>query len=504
MTSPALRTRLPRPPAATTPVRHLLYPAVIVVVAVVSGLAFVHPSLLRPVLLLAVIPAVAGVGLLAPSRLIYLLAVWLVALGLVRRLVDTTAPSTLGGLGDPLLLVGPAIMVVLVVVASQKGAFRDRSRLANAVLVLTVLAGVEVVNPLQGSPLVGISGSLFILVPILAFWVGRALVDDEVLRRLFRLVAVLAVAAVAYGLFQQFRGLPSWDSAWVRNSGYVALHVGNTIRAFGTFSSAAEYAGFLGIGLVICAAAFTKRAVFPVALAAACLLGYGIFYESGRGVVVLGAGALALMLAARLGLRPAFALVTGLLGLLALSAVAGHFASSTPSATAPGAALVQHQVQGLANPFNSQDSTLNGHFSEMVNGFRSAFTVPIGHGTGSVTIAASRYGGTVKGTEVDPSNVGVALGLPGLAAYLVVVVAGLLSLYRTAATARTWWTLAALGVVVATFLQWTNGGQYATAWLPWLVLGWADRTRNLRASAPCSGEFITAKRGRANSVVTNP
>jgi hypothetical protein len=483
MTSPAFRPGLSQA-GEPLPIRHLLFPLVTVIVAGVFVLAFVHPSLIRPVLLIALIPLVAGVGLLAPSTLIYVLAVWLVALGLVRRLVDTTAPSSLGGLGDPLLLVEPAVMIILLAVASQKGAFRHRTRLANAVLVLTVLAAVEIVNPLQGSPLVGIGGALFVLVPILAFWVGRALVDEQILRRLFQLVAVLALAAVAYGLFQQLRGLPSWDSAWVQTSGYAALNVGGVIRPFGTFSSAAEYATFLGIGLVIWAATFTKRAVFLVALAAACLLGYGIFYESSRGIVVLGVGALALMLAARLGLRPAFALAAGLLGLLALSFVAGHFASSSsaPAASNPGAALVQHQVQGLANPFSSQDSTLSGHFSEMVDGFRSALTVPVGHGTGSVTIAASRYGGSVKGTEVDPSNVGVALGLPGLAAYLVVVVVGLLKLYRTAAITRTWWTLAALGVVIATFLQWTNGGQYAVAWLPWLVLGWVDRTRNVDMS----------------------
>lgn len=481
MTSPAVKLGLSQV-GGPVPIRQLLYPVVVVVVTGVSVLAFVHPSLIRPVLLLALIPLVVGVGLLAPSTLIYQLAVWLVALGLVRRLVDTTAPSSLGGLGDPLLLVEPAVMIVLVVVASQKGAFRQRTRLANAVLVLTVLAAVEIVNPLQGSPLVGVGGALFILVPILAFWVGRALVDEQILRRLFQLVAVLALAAVAYGLFQQLGGLPSWDAAWVQNYGYAALNVGGVIRPFGTFSSAAEYASFLGIGLVIFAAALTKRVVFPVALGAACLLGYGIFYESSRGIVVLGVGALGLMLAARLGLRPVFALVAGLLALLALSFVAGHFASSSAgsAASTPGAALAQHQVEGLANPFNSQDSTLSVHFTEMVDGFRSALTVPVGHGTGSVTIAASRYGGSVKGTEVDPSNVGVALGLPGLAAYLVVVVVGLLGLYRTAAATRTWWTLAALGIVTVTFLQWTNGGEYAVAWLPWLVLGWVDRRRTMR------------------------
>jgi hypothetical protein len=32
-------------------------------------------------------------------------------------------------------------------------------------------------------------------------------------------------------------------------------------------------------------------------------------------------------------------------------------------------------------------------------------------------------------------------------------------------------------VLVITLLQWLNGGQYAVAFLVWLVLGWVDRAR---------------------------
>jgi hypothetical protein len=111
----------------------------------------------------------------------------------------------------------------------------------------------------------------------------------------------------------------------------------------------------------------------------------------------------------------------------------------------------------------------------MVNGLESSITNPLGHGTGAVTLAATRYGGSAQGTEVDPSNMGVALGLLGLISYLVVAAVGLWTAYRVAARRRSWWALASLGLLLVTFLQWTNGGQYAVAWLPWLVLGWADR-----------------------------
>ena len=62
---------------------------------------------------------------------------------------------------------------------------------------------------------------------------------------------MLSLFAAIYGLIQQFHGLPSWDQAWVTTKGYSALNLGsNVIRAFGSFSSAEEYAAFLSLGLV--------------------------------------------------------------------------------------------------------------------------------------------------------------------------------------------------------------------------------------------------------------
>jgi hypothetical protein len=331
--------------------------------------------------------------------------------------------------------------------------------------------------------------------------VGRSLVDDRLLRRLFVAIAILAVAAVIYGLFQQDRGLPGWDRAWVDASGYAALRVGNAIRAFGTFSSASEYATFLGIGIIICAAGMTRRLAIPVLLSAASLLSYGLFYESSRGILILVAAALAILWAARKGFRAVPALCVGVIGVVILLGLAGHFSStSSTSAAAPSAqaSLAQHQLQGLANPLNSRDSTLSVHFSEMVHGLEASITNPLGHGTGAVTLAASRFGGSAQGTEVDPSNMGVALGLLGFISYLVVAAVGLWTAYRVAALRRSWWALASLGLLVVTFLQWTNGGQYAVAWLPWLVLGWSDRAA---ATDQVFGqEAVSASTRRARSV----
>jgi hypothetical protein len=140
--------------------------------------------------------------------------------------------------------------------------------------------------------------------------------------------------------------------------------------------------------------------------------------------------------------------------------VVGHVTSPSTERSVV-ASLTSHQVEGLSEPFG-RDSTLSGHFSEMVNGIVQGFTNPVGLGVGATTLAASKYGAAVGGTEVDPGNAPAAAGLLGLILYLFVAAYGLSAAYRLARTRRTVATIGALGVIVVIFLQWLNGGQCLT------------------------------------------
>jgi hypothetical protein len=165
--------------------------------------------------------------------------------------------------------------------------------------------------------------------------------------------------------------------------------------------------------------------------------------------------------------------------LAALPVAVGHLSSSQSSKTGTSA-LVTHQVEGLSEPFGP-NSTLGGHFELVVNGIAQAFANPVGRGVGATTIAASKFDGTSAGTEADPGNAPVAAGLIGLILYVLIAVYGIGASYRLAQARRTMPALAALGIVVVTFLQWLNGGQYAIILLPWLFLGWIDAA-SLRSS----------------------
>ena len=450
---------------------------------------------LRAGLLVSALPLVVAVVGRSTRGTLIGLAVWLVALGLVRRLVSGETGASVSH--DPLLLVGPAALGALFIVSAARGAFRKRTPLASSVLLLSLLALVEAFNPLQGGFLIGLGGLLLVLFPMLAFWVGRVLVDRNLLRLLLRLLSVLAALDAFYGLVQQLAGFPSWDLRWINSSGYTALNVGGFDRAFGSFSSAQEYSVFLSIGLVLWVALFRKgRFVWVVLqLTVIGLLGTAIVLESQRSELVIVVFALGAMAAARTGRRPSRAVLVGALFLLVLYFGVNEFASTSntqTTATNSVSALTSHLISGIANP-TGQQSTLAGHFSRVESGIASGFSRPIGYGTGSITLAASNLGNAaLLGTEFDPSNASVAFGFVGLLLYLMVLWRGLGTAYRLAALRRDPLSIAVLGVAGVTLFQWLNGDLYSVAWLFWLTLGWVDQQGPDQPSNGLDAERIRA------------
>jgi hypothetical protein len=446
-----------------------ILPLVLVVVSLSAGSFVADPVRVRAAFAGAALLVLVAIGLAAPRPLLFTLAIWLTCLSLVRRLL--TGVSS-GGAADPLLLVAPLALLTLTLVAQGRGAFARPTPLGKVVLVYTGLVLLGALNPLQGNLFAGLSGLIF-FVPLAAFWVGGALCDDATLRRLFQLIAVLALPAAAYALYQTFVGFPSWDVRWIRAVDFTSLNVGDAKRPFSVFASSAESATFLAIGFGIWIAFVRRRALVVPALAALALLGTAIVFHSSRGTVVSLIATLALLPGVRRGLPLWAGLIVGVALLLMVPVAADVIAPSIVGDGAPSQ-LLTHQVQGLANPLDPESSTVSAHVSLMINGIKSAFRDPLGHGIAAVTIAGKKFGGLQYGTEADPSNAAVALGLPGLVAYLAFLAIAYARVYRVAAVRRDPLAVAVLAVVTLTFLQWFNGGQYAVAWLPWLAFGWAD------------------------------
>jgi hypothetical protein len=406
-----------------------------------------------------------------------LLPVWMVFLGFVRRFTPGGGNITFSG--DPVIIVGPlAILMLLLVVTSDRGVGR-LSRLGKVILAFDLLALVEAVNPGQHSFMVGLGGLLFVLVPTLAFWVGRRYGTTEVMWRIAWTVAILALGSAIYGLYQQFVGFPSWDLAWIDQKGYTALNLGSgVVRAFGSFSSAQEYAAFLGVGLIVWAALLTQKSRWPLPLhlAAMATVGAALFYEGQRTEVFLAALALGVVGAARFRVRPLTIGLAGVLAVVALVVFANQIGgSSSTSGSSAASVIASHQQQGITDPLGS-NSSLPGHIKATRLGILSAFKHPLGYGSGSTTLAASRYltNSHLHGTEFDPGNMGIAFGIPGLVIYILLVLRIFQVAYRYAMRRRDALGLVVIGIVMATLFQWTNGDLYAVCWLVWFFLGTAD------------------------------
>lgn len=451
---------------------------------VVVGAGVASSGLLRVAVLLAGLSMFVAACLRSPQRVVVGLLLWLATFGTLRRLL----PAGVSADSDPLLLVAPAVVGVLVVVATGRGAFRRQSRFTSVVLLFCGLAVLATVNPLQGGIVVGAAGALFILVPLLWFWIGRALVDDALLHRVLRVVSWVALGAAIYGLYQVYVGLPSWDQRWVDSRGYVSLFVTRTaIRPFASLSSSSEYVGLLAVGTVLWALRLRHAAKAVPAGAALAILGWALTVASVRGALVIVPITLGVVFAASKGFGVGRTALFGVAALFLLALAVGRI---DPGSVGGGrtSALVARSVTGLSDPFNPNVSTLPVHIEALVGGLGQALRNPVGSGVGVVTIAADRFGSAENSsTDVDPSNVAVAMGIPGLLTYILIALLGLRLAFNRARRARDFLGLAALGILLATSLQWLNGGSYAVAPLPWLVLGWLDRRpRQAGAEAPAA------------------
>jgi hypothetical protein len=422
---------------------------------------------------------VAGmaVGILGPVTLrwpragVVATIAFLTCTGFVRRLLIPVA----GWSGsDPILLVGPAIAILLLVRRPQGGEPRSiGGALPALVAALLCLTGLEVFNPEGGGLVAGVTGLLFIAAPLLWFFVGAWLADDGLVLGLQAAGVVIASLAAAYGLWQTIAGCPSWDSTWIEVAGYTALRVG-VIRAFSTFTSSAEYAIFLAAGVMVIVARAMRGHL--VALPALPLLVWALVLESSRTVVVQGLAGI-LIMAALLSGSVRRAIVITLVG-LALIAVFDQVLAPQLLAIAGSTSdpLIQHEAGGLGDPLNPNQSTVQIHLTQIAAGFQLGFSHPLGLGTAGTNLAGLKATSTALGAEVDIPNQFISLGILGGVLYLVIVVFALAAACRLALRRRDAVSLGTVGVLIVCFGQWLNGGYYALSPLVWLLIGSIGRS----------------------------
>ncbi len=447
--------------------------ALLVAAAVLGWLIANRPELYRPLLAAGLIGVLAVTAIRWPNPAILATLLFLPLLGLARRLL---IESTGWPAADPLLLIGPVLALILFTkayVLESRPLIPDL--LSKLVLAFLALVLIGIVNPLGvGLSVEGGAALMLTAIPLLWFFIGRALPDRVTIARLMYATVFLAGAIAIYGLCQTQIGFPSWDLEWVEVGGYTALNVGEELRGWGTLASASEYAGYLGAGIVFSAAALFHRRAWPVVLLP--LLTVGILFSSVRTSMVLVILALTVMLGMRSS-RPRVALpviaVVGLAAYLLVAPVLATVSSRT------GSDLVSHQLEGIGRPFDEDASTLSDHLALIGAGVTQGVRNPLGQGVAPSRASRAAESDELSygagGTEFDFSDVFVSLGLPGGLLFLAVAGVAFATIGRKYLRTRDPLLLGALGLAIVTLGYWLNGSHYAVVPLLWLVLGWATR-----------------------------
>ena len=403
--------------------------------------------------------------------------VYLVLLGDIRRIVaEIAAPSTF----DPLLLVAPAVTVVLVVPLLL--GLKLREPLSKAVLALLVVMGLEVVNPKQGGVSIGLSGVFFYMIPVMWFWIGRSLGSPALVERIiYRVVLPLGVCAGILGLCQNFVGFLPYQQAWITSVGrvYTSLYVGSSVRAFGFSVSAAEYATLLEFSIAVAVAAYL--ASHRVWIGAVPILATALLLSGGRGLTIKLVVVLSVLWVVRRGKRLnaatlAGTAVLGALSVASLSLIAAHFASPADAGQHNNSAAqdaLAHQLGGLAHPFDERYSSASLHSNMVVAGVVEGIMSPLGHGLGSTTFAAQKFGvdSDEGSSELDFSDMFISLGLVGGLLYLSVSIFGIRAALRYVRETPLQIGLPLLAILISTLGGWLIEGQYSTCSIVFFILG---------------------------------
>jgi hypothetical protein len=398
---------------------------------------------------------------------------FVVLLGDIRRVRDLIFPHpTL----DMLILVTPIVAIVLAFPLLVRVRLKDK--LSTAMFWLLLLMILEIFNPLQGGLSIGFSGALFTIIPVLWFWVGRQYGSPQVLRAfLYKVFMPLTALAGLLGLYQNFIGFLPWEQAWIdaNKATFTILNLGGSnSRSFGFSVSPAEYATLLSMGAAAAAAMwFTRRRVWSLAFVPLVI---AMFLAGSRGVVVKLICTIALLFALRKGGGRVGAgtlirlVILSLAGLLATSVLASRYSSGASNAAQTTAqAAISRQAEGLANPFDSRRSSANGHVQLIGEGILEGFNHPLGFGIGAAGGAGVKFGATNLFTEVDFSDMFVALGFVGGTLYLYCIFLTCVYCFRYVQKVPFDVSLPALAIIISGIGVWLVGGQYSTCAI-WLFM----------------------------------
>jgi hypothetical protein len=409
---------------------HLFAGVACALVAIASWQILVVRGDLRLLAVLGGAALLTALCLNRPRLTILLTMAWLPFLGFIRRLFDPGGmPAT-----DPFLMVVPIVTSVLLIgtfwsFRENLGDSLSRSRVTLLVTILVLVLVAGVFNPVQGSPLIGLGGTVFLFFPVLWFYLGRAYLDDEMVERLLWVVIWTGAVCALYGIVQAITGFSGAEAHWIASRNFASLQIGRFIRPFSTFPSPEEWSRYTAVAATAAVGvAFGRRdrwwllALTPLFIGALLLCGVRI---SIFGLLLSVAVLLMVTTVSR---------VRALLALLGLGLLLMFFVWLVPATTVAEEyasdvawdAFFGHATRGIVAPLS--EDTMWARFDIWWNLATNVVPKhPLGMGLGVPTLGAWKFDSqAIVGTESYAGAVFVATGFIGgallLASFAAVLV----------------------------------------------------------------------------------
>jgi hypothetical protein len=306
------------------------------------------------------------------------------------------------------------------------------------------------------------------LIPVAAYFLGRLLViTPQSWRRLSLALVGVAVGLTVWGLIDVYlvplqwwrdSGVPGWfgdqlgldykgisglPENWIFNTGDEDNPIRRLVSSF--LSPLATSYVLVIVLLYLVARRRTWWTVTAGAIAYAGLL----WTHTRAAYLALALGLVVLAAAQRRFLPVALAVASLVIGVGFVKA----FPHIGPSTSYTQSELEYLRDKGRQNPgvsddpLSAGDASTSSHLRNLRDGIRTVVHHPLGFGLGNAGVSASRTGVDLKAGESTYTELGVEIGVAGLAVFLGWMVAVLLALWRRSAwLSASWVAMLAIGV----------------------------------------------------------
>lgn len=393
-------------------------------------------------------------------------------LGFSRRFLPKDSLLATSGINlDPLLLVIPLTFVICLF-TSQISVIESKI-LDWSLRGLFVISTLAIFNPRQGSILVGITGWIAYVIPVMFVYIGSKISSEE-FYKILNTLKILGLLICTYGFSQVIFGYNSWDQQWfdsVTLSGEYSVVAYGTNRPFGTFSSTGEYAQ--GIGMVagiVCFQFLNSKIKFREFLFYMLIFLISALLTASRAAMIITFMiALAPLILKLTVHRTSTFLLPRFVSVALISAwVSPWIARLIPTEILGGAAtLLERQIAGLGGNSSGVTSAYV-HLTQTGEAFRKSVGSIFGFGTGSISGAQRLNGLTRVNFESDIGNASYAFGIFGFIAMLVVFY----GLYSAVLNSNFTHASLVILLLLSSVNNWFNPGHYGTVWIMWLLIGY--------------------------------